>query len=199
MRPMTPLGALVRGAIAGAVGTVAMDCFWYARYRAGGGEQEPLTWEFGGSSKWDSVSAAAQVGRRLYEGFRERPLDERSAGSPTTSYTGVRHRLGECARPHRRLATTATPHAASLGAIVWASDYAILPLHGSLQTNMGVRHQRAHAGPRRPPDLRHSDEHRVSLHALTGVAAAWAIAVSPAMDDARSGIRNSAARRSGSM
>ncbi|MDQ1364423.1 MAG: hypothetical protein QOE57_465, partial [Acidimicrobiaceae bacterium] len=38
---LSPLGAVVRGVIAGAVGTVALDAANYAQYRAGGGTEEP--------------------------------------------------------------------------------------------------------------------------------------------------------------
>ena len=34
----TPLGAVARGLVAGAVGTLAMDLLWFYRYRRGGGE-----------------------------------------------------------------------------------------------------------------------------------------------------------------
>ena len=130
MRLMTPLGAVVRGAVAGAVGTVAMDAFWYARYRAGGGEQRPLTWEFGGPSRWDSVSAPAQVGRRLYEGFTQRPLDERWARLTNNVMhwgygVGWGSVLGVLAGslPRRRLLEGPV-----FGASVWASSYVALPL-----------------------------------------------------------------------
>lgn len=132
MQPITPLGAVLRGAVAGAVGTVAMDVFWYARYRSGGGEQRPLTWEFRGPSRWDSVSAPAQVGRRLYEGLTQRPLDERWArltnnlmhwgyGIGWGSAFGV---LAD-SLPRRRLL-----EGPAFGASVWASSYVTLPLAG---------------------------------------------------------------------
>lgn len=43
----SPLGAILRGAFAGAVGVVAMDTILYASYRPGGGEMPPIDWEFG--------------------------------------------------------------------------------------------------------------------------------------------------------
>jgi hypothetical protein len=132
MRLMTPLGAVVRGAVAGAVGTVAMDAFWFARYRAGGGEQQPLTWEFGGPSRWDSVSAPAQVGRRLFEGFTQRPLDERWARLTNNVMhwgygVGWGSVLGVLAGslPRRRLLEGPV-----FGASVWASSYVVLPVAG---------------------------------------------------------------------
>jgi hypothetical protein len=132
VRPMTPLGAVVRGAVAGAVGTVAMDVFWYARYRSGGGEQRPLTWEFGGPSRWDSVSAPAQVGRRFYEAFRQRPLDERWARlTNNVMHWGYGVGWGSAlavlagSLPRRRLL-----EGPAFGASVWASSYVTLPLAG---------------------------------------------------------------------
>lgn len=34
---LTPFGAVLRGALAGAIRTAAMDLLWYYRYRKGGG------------------------------------------------------------------------------------------------------------------------------------------------------------------
>jgi hypothetical protein len=66
----TPLGAVGRGLVAGAVGTLAMDVGLYARYRRGGGKRDFPTWEFSADiSSWDEAPAAAQVGRRLFEGL----------------------------------------------------------------------------------------------------------------------------------
>jgi hypothetical protein len=36
---MTPIGAVVRGLLAGAAGTAIMDAVWYARYRRDGGHE----------------------------------------------------------------------------------------------------------------------------------------------------------------
>jgi hypothetical protein len=132
VRRMTPLGALVRGAVAGAAGTVAMDVFLYARYRASGGDQVPLTWEFGGPSAWDSVAAPAQLGRRLYEGFRQRPLEERWARLTNNvmhwgygiAWGGA---LGVVAGS---LPRTRPLYGPTFGATVWAGSYVILPLAG---------------------------------------------------------------------
>ena len=41
---VTPLGAILRGLVAGAVGTAAMDVVWYLRYRRGGGKEKFLDW-----------------------------------------------------------------------------------------------------------------------------------------------------------
>jgi len=132
MRQVNPLGALIRGAVAGAAGTVAMDAFLYARYRRGGGEQRPLAWEFTGPSTWDAVSAPAQVGRRLYEGFRQRPLDARFARLTNNVMHwgygiawGTALSVVAASVPRRRLL-----FGPAFGATVWASSYVTLPLAG---------------------------------------------------------------------
>lgn len=71
----TPLGAVVRGLLAGAIGTLAMDLVWFARYRRGGGQSPFLDWEFSaGLDSWENAPAPAQVGKRIYEGFMQREL-----------------------------------------------------------------------------------------------------------------------------
>lgn len=132
MAHLTPIGAAVRGAVAGVVGIAAMDAFLYARYRSGGGAQEPIGWEFGGPSDWESVSAPAQVGRRLYEGFRQRPLEARHARLTNNvmhwgygiAWGGL---LGLAGGSLRR---TRPVHGPMFGAAVWGSSYVSLPLAG---------------------------------------------------------------------
>jgi hypothetical protein len=41
----TPLGVVVRGAMAGAAGILSMDAASYVRYRRGGGRDSPMAWE----------------------------------------------------------------------------------------------------------------------------------------------------------
>ncbi len=63
---VNPIRSLVRGAVAGAVGTLAMDLVWYSRYRRGGGEDGFADWDLSTStSSFDEAAAPAQVGRRL--------------------------------------------------------------------------------------------------------------------------------------
>ena len=42
-----PIGSIIRGGTASAVGTLAMDTLLYRRYRAGGGESDFLAWNVG--------------------------------------------------------------------------------------------------------------------------------------------------------
>ena len=77
---VTPLGAVGRGVLAGAVGTAAMDALLFARYRKGGGHSGFAPWEFStGLSDWDQAPAPAQVGKRLVEGLFQRKLPPRHA------------------------------------------------------------------------------------------------------------------------
>ena len=72
---MSPMGAIAGGALAGAVGTVAMDLIWFARYCRGGGTSTFIDWEFArGLRDWEAAPAPAQVGKRLVEGFLQREL-----------------------------------------------------------------------------------------------------------------------------
>jgi hypothetical protein len=62
----TPLGAIGRGLVAGAVGTLAMDLLLHRRYRRGGGKQHFFAWEFpSGLSSWDEARVPGQVGLGL--------------------------------------------------------------------------------------------------------------------------------------
>jgi len=61
------VGSGVRGAVAGAIATAAMDLVWYRRYRADGGDHDLVTWEFSSPASGfdDDAPAPAQVGKRF--------------------------------------------------------------------------------------------------------------------------------------
>ena len=62
MNQLTPLGAIVRGLVAGTVGLVAMDTLLYVRYRREGGKTAAVRWEFSADVKtWDQAPAPAQA------------------------------------------------------------------------------------------------------------------------------------------
>ena len=129
----TPLGAVVRGAAAGAVGTLAMDAVWYRRYRQGGGTQSFAQWEFScGLTSWDGAPAPALVGKRLYEGLFQRDLPDRWAAlANNVTHWGFGVLQG--AQYGIVAASLASPRArrlaaAALGPTVWASGYVVLPL-----------------------------------------------------------------------
>jgi hypothetical protein len=130
---ITPLGAILRGLVAGAVGTAAMDMVWYMRYRRGGGKERFLDWELStGLTSWDNAPAPALVGKRLLEGFSGKTLPpERAAfvnnvmhwayGIGWGTVYGVL--AGSLARPFVALGVP-------FGAAVWATDYVVLPKAG---------------------------------------------------------------------
>jgi hypothetical protein len=126
-----PAGVVARGVVAGAVGTLAMDALWYARYRRDGGSDRFGAWEFSTNLKdWDNASAPALLGKRIFEGVFQRSLPpERAALANNVMHwaTGVGWggaygiAAGSAQKPHVRYGLV-------FGAIVWSSAYVILPL-----------------------------------------------------------------------
>jgi hypothetical protein len=133
-RQPTPLGAVARGLLAGAVGTAAMDVLWFSRYRRGGGGSGVLDWEFSrGLSSWDDAPAPAQVGRRLIEGVLHRPAPAERAALVTNVmhwgyglFWGAQYGIVAGSLTVRRTLRSGL----ACGAIVWAGDYVVLPLAG---------------------------------------------------------------------
>ncbi len=132
MAAAAPLHVLARGLGAGAVGTVAMDLLWFSRYKRGGGDDGFVDWEFSrGLARWEDAGPPAQIGKRLFEALFRRQLADEQAGLVNdvmhwsyglfwaAQYAIVASSLG--ARPGPRSGI-------AFGAIVWASDYVVLPL-----------------------------------------------------------------------
>lgn len=132
-RRTTPLGAIFRGVVAGAVGTAAMDLLLYRRYRRGGGTEKFLDWELSTNlTGWDKAPAPAQIGKRIVEGFTGQTLPPQRAAFMNnlmhwaygigwgTAY-GVL--AGSLSRPFVALGIP-------FGSVVWASGYAVLPTAG---------------------------------------------------------------------
>ncbi len=125
------LGALARGAVAGAVGTAAMDAVWFARYKRQGGEQGLWAWETSeGLDSWEDASAPGQVGRRLVRSVCHRDPADRWARLTTNMMHwayglawGAQY--GIVLRSAKRPAPT---WGLVLGPVVWTSDYLVLPL-----------------------------------------------------------------------
>jgi hypothetical protein len=128
--PVTPLGAIVRGAVAGAVGTVALDAYNYAQYRAGGGTDDPLAWETSvGLDSWEQAPAPAHVGKRLYEGLFQKELAPRSARLVNNVmhwgyglFWGAQYGVVAASIGPRKL------RGPVFGTVVWLSGYVVLPL-----------------------------------------------------------------------
>jgi hypothetical protein len=130
---MTPLGAVVRGLGAGAVGTLAMDLLLFARYKRGDGKSSFREWELSQEiESWDQAPAPAQVGRRLVEGLFQRPLPNRLA--PLVN--NVTHwGYGVVNGAPYGLVVGSLPRArvwfgVPFGAGVWGSSYVVLPAAG---------------------------------------------------------------------
>lgn len=62
-----PPRGVVRGSLAGAVGTLAMVVVWYTRYKRGGGGKRFRDWAFSSGLTWDDAPPPAQVGRTTPE------------------------------------------------------------------------------------------------------------------------------------
>lgn len=129
----TPLGAAVRGTIAGAVGTLAMDALWFARYRRGGGDSSFADWEFSsGLCTWDQAPAPAQIGRRLVEALLKRELPARDAAAANNLTHWAYGILGgiEYGIAAGSLRTPRIRYGLPFGASVFAVGYAVLPAAG---------------------------------------------------------------------
>ena len=128
---VSPLGAVSRGLLAGAVGTLAMDLVWFRRYRKGGGTDSFVDWEFSaGTKSYEDAGAPAQVGKRVVEGLFHTELPPESAGHMNNAVhwaTG----LGWGALYSVVAGSTRSAHpvaGAALGPGAWAASYALLGL-----------------------------------------------------------------------
>ncbi len=127
---LTPLGAVIKGVIAGTVGTAAMDALLYARYRQGGGTSAPAEWEFSaGLSRWEDAGAPAQVGKRMVEGLFQIQLPDSRARlvNNLTHWAygilgGVQYGVVAGSLPVPRVR-----YGVPFGAAVWGAGYVVLP------------------------------------------------------------------------
>jgi hypothetical protein len=124
----------VAGAVAGAIGTSAMDYLLYRRYRRDGGKETFWHWESAaGVTSWDQASAPGQVGRKLERLLAGgEPPPDRWARTTTNVLhwaTGIGWTVQYGVLASR---TAAHPlvRALSLGPVVWLSGYVVLPLAG---------------------------------------------------------------------
>lgn len=130
---VTPLGAILSGLAAGAVGTAAMDLVWFLRYRRGGGKEKFLDWELSTDlTSWDNAPAPALIGKRIVEGFTGQALPpERAAVMNNVMHwaygigwgTAYGILAGSLRRPFVALGFP-------FGAAVWATGYVVLPKAG---------------------------------------------------------------------
>lgn len=127
----SPLGAVIAGAAAGAVGTLAMDLVWYRRYRRGGGTDSFVDWQFSsGVDSYEQAAAPAQVGRRVVEGLFDVQLKPQTAGFTNTVVHwmtgigwGALHGLVVGSTP-----SVAARYGLATGTTAWLTSYVVLPL-----------------------------------------------------------------------
>jgi hypothetical protein len=129
-RKVTPVGAIVRGLVAGAIGTAAMDALLFARFRRGGGEAPFSEWELSkGLSRWEDAPAPAHVGKRFVEGLFQRQLPP--ARAPLVNNVmhwgygianGAQYGIVAGSLPQPRVR-----YGLPFGAGVWGSSYVVLP------------------------------------------------------------------------
>jgi hypothetical protein len=127
---VTPLGAVVRGLLAGAAGTAAMDALLFVRYRRSGGDRGAVEWESSaGVTTWEQAPAPAQVGRRVVDGLFDVTLPPSRArlvnnvmhwgyGIVNGAVYGI---VAES------LPSPKVRYGLPFGATVWSSGYVILP------------------------------------------------------------------------
>jgi hypothetical protein len=131
-QPTTPLAAVACGLLAGLAGTVGMDTARYLISRRAGPTESPLRWEFGPIESWNDAPDPGQVARRVIEGFTQRKLPDRWAWLVSTAAHWSYGSLWGClygiaaGSVRRPLPAYGLP----LGAVVWASGYAVLPEAG---------------------------------------------------------------------
>jgi hypothetical protein len=130
---MSPIGAVIRGLVAGALGTAAMDALLFSRYRRGGGDSALRDWELSsGLTSWDDAPAPAHVGKRMFEGLFQHELP--ASRAPLVNnvmhwgygiLNGAQYGLvaGSLRAPRVR-------YGLPFGAAVWGSSYVILPAAG---------------------------------------------------------------------
>jgi hypothetical protein len=128
---MTLMRNVVAGALAGAVGTAAMDIVLYRRYRRGGGDDRFRQWEFAsGVTGWAEASAPGQVGQKVERLVTRRPPPDRWARTTTNVAhwaTGIGWGV-QYGATAGRTARHPWARAAALGPVAWLTGYAVLPL-----------------------------------------------------------------------
>lgn len=131
---MSVLGPMLRGTVAGAIGTLAMDGLWYARYRRGGGGEPFRRWEITSDvTRWEDAPAPGRAGRKLIATAtgNDVPVERAAALSNVLHWVyGVGWSALYGLLTRRAGARRPPWHGPAFGAAVWCSDYVTLPLLG---------------------------------------------------------------------
>lgn len=129
---MSFLGPVLRGAVAGSIGTLAMDLLWYARYRSDGGDGSFPDWDVTRDlGSWDEAPAPGRMGRKIVATVtgHDVPVERAAALSNVMHWAyGVSAAMGYGLLVRGR----GRPlwHGPAFGAAVCCSDYVTLPLAG---------------------------------------------------------------------
>lgn len=127
-----PLRSMMLGAVAGAVGTLAMDLLWYRRFRAGGGSQEFVAWETSeGTEGFNDAAAPARTAKAVADlvGVHLPESSARTMNNVVHWGTGIG--WGEAHGVATSVLGTSSPLLGPVTAVVaWATSYAVLPLLG---------------------------------------------------------------------
>lgn len=130
---MNALDSILRGAVAGTLGTLAMDTLLYGRYRRGGGDAAFPGWESSeGLERWDDAPAPALVAKRFLEDALHREISSRYArllNNLTHWGFGIANgaAYGLVVGSRRKARVLYGP---PFGAAVWSGGYVVLPLLG---------------------------------------------------------------------
>jgi hypothetical protein len=128
---MKLLRNLAAGALAGVLGTAAMDLLLYGRYRRDGGKDGLWRWEFAGEvTSWQDASAPGKLGQRALRAVIGREPPDQWARATTNIVhwaTGVGWGI-----QYGAVASITSRHtlsrALALGPVAWLSGYVVLPL-----------------------------------------------------------------------
>jgi hypothetical protein len=129
---MSVLNSILRGAGAGAVGTLAMDTLLYRRYLRGDGRSSFLAWESSdGVERWESAPAPALVAKQLIERLTKSEVPARHARTLNNlTHWGFGLANGALYGLALRSRRSKTRYGLPFGAAVWASGYVVLPRLG---------------------------------------------------------------------
>lgn len=127
------VGSIIRGALAGAFGTFAMDAWLYRGYRHDGGNVAFASWESSeGLVSWENAPAPALVAKRLLEGVVNHEVSPRYArilNNATHWGFGLANGAGYgLLFGSRRIPKVW--FGLPFGAAVWAGGYVVLPALG---------------------------------------------------------------------
>lgn len=124
------LGSVVRGAVAGAAGTAALDVCNYVMYRAQGGADDPISWEFSaGLERFEDAPAPAKAGRLLAQrAFGVELPDTKARLVNNLTHWGYGIMWAALLGAVTRDRPGGRGRGPVFGSVVWASSYVTLPL-----------------------------------------------------------------------